>query len=80
MKRVEIGKHKKGAVSRRIVKTRMPVYSYKCYTELWSLMWHVKHCQESVKNQLANYWLLTYKNNGGAMPVSDEGKIIVRCF
>ena len=80
MKRVETGKHTKGVVSSRIVKTRRPAYSYKCYTELWSEMWHIKHCKESVKNQPVYYWWLTYENNGGVMPVSDEDKIIVRCF
>ena len=80
MKRVETGKHKKGVVSGIIEKTRRPVYSYKHYTELWSEMWHNKDCKESGKNRSAYYWWLTCKNNGGVMSVSDEDKIIVRCF
>ena len=80
MKRVETGKQEKGVVSSRIEKTRRPVYSYKGYTELCSEMWHVNHCKDSVKKQSAYYWWLMYKNNGGVMPVSDEDKIMVRCF
>ena len=80
MKRVETGKHKKGVVSGRIEKTRRPVYTDKSYTELWSEMWHAKHCKESSKNRSAYYWWLMYKNNGGVMPVSDEDQINVRCF
>ena len=80
MKRVQTGKHKKGVLSGRIEKTRRPFCNYKSYTKLRSEMWHVKHCKGNGKNRSAYYWWVMYKYNGGVMSVSDEDKIIVRCF